>query len=448
MVSPAAGNARGAPAPHSVTLAAHPRCAPYHERPEPVVHWSTSRDLYQLRHVMKENVSNLYTRKHRARALRGALLTLGLASAVVLSACVMEDGEYGEYGDPALAWEDEAEERAIAAEERAITAEERASAEDELPSPDEALLGADLDAEAFAPDAVQLHTHLPIHFGGTFGEEDHNVPVGGLCTPGWTRVNPPTVMHAGHGYCNFFDWVNPGNDADCRAYIHLHHSAGFLYGDCNVDIFEQSTPGSGFSYSASNTNSAQQNTTSYDFTVAAGDLVTVATCGLTGTAFAGDTFLRLFSGAAEVASNDDACAGLGSSITFTAAAAGTLQVRAGCFGSGNCTGTVLVQITPGSFSYSASNTNSAQQNTVNHTVAVSAGKTIRFGTCTVPGSSGTGDTLLRLFNPSGVEVAAGDDNCGALSFVSHTATVSGDYQIRAGCYDSGSCTGTVVVTVQ
>jgi Zn-dependent metalloprotease len=213
-------------------------------------------------------------------------------------------------------------------------------------------------------------------------------------------------------------------------------------------------PGSSFSYSASNTNSAQQNTTNFNISVNAGDRVTVGTCGLTGATFTGDTFLRLFNGATQVASNDDACGGLGSSITHTATSAGTLQVRAGCYSNTSCTGTVVFQITPGtppsggSFSYSASNTNSAQQNTVNQNVTLSAGQSIQFGTCTVPGSSGTGDTFLRLFNPSGVQVASNDDSCGVLSFASHAATTSGTFQIRAGCYSSNSCSGTVAYTVQ
>ena len=211
--------------------------------------------------------------------------------------------------------------------------------------------------------------------------------------------------------------------------------------------------GDQFSYSASNTNSAQQNTTNRTVAVNAGDRVTVATCGLTGSTFTGDTYLRLFSGATQVASNDDACGGVGSSMTYTASAAGTLEVRAGCYSSGSCTGTVVIQITPGSggggsFNYSASNTNSAQQNTVNQNVTLSAGQTIQFGTCTVPGSSGTGDTYLRLYNPSGVQVTSNDDACGVLSFASHSATTSGTYQIRAGCYSSNSCSGTVAYTIQ
>jgi V8-like Glu-specific endopeptidase len=100
------------------------------------------------------------------------------------------------------------------------------------------------------------------------------------------------------------------------------------------------------------------------------------------------------------------------------------------------------------FTYTATNTNSAQQNTTNHNVTLSAGQTLSFGTCTVAGSSGTGDTWLRLYGPTGTQVASNDDACGVLSYASFKATTAGTYQIRAGCYSSNSCSGTVAYTVQ
>lgn len=103
--------------------------------------------------------------------------------------------------------------------------------------------------------------------------------------------------------------------------------------------------------------------------------------------------------------------------------------------------------TPVTFTFTATNTNSASQNTVNRDVTLAAGQTLKFGTCTVPGSSGTGDTYLRLYNGS-TQVASNDDACGALSYASFKATTAGTYQIRAGCYSSGSCSGTVAYTVQ
>jgi hypothetical protein len=102
----------------------------------------------------------------------------------------------------------------------------------------------------------------------------------------------------------------------------------------------------------------------------------------------------------------------------------------------------------GTFSYSATNTNSAQQNTATHNVQVNAGQTLQLGTCSVSGASGSGDTYLRVYGPGGTQVAFNDDACGVLTFLSHTASQTGIYQIRAGCYSSGSCGGTVAYTIQ
>ncbi|WP_164019921.1 serine protease [Pyxidicoccus trucidator] len=100
------------------------------------------------------------------------------------------------------------------------------------------------------------------------------------------------------------------------------------------------------------------------------------------------------------------------------------------------------------FTFTATNTNSAQQNTTNHNVTLTAGQKLSFGTCTVAGSAGTGDTWLRLYNSAGTQVASNDDSCGVLSYAQFTATTAGTYQIRAGCYSSNSCSGTVAYTVQ
>jgi hypothetical protein len=100
----------------------------------------------------------------------------------------------------------------------------------------------------------------------------------------------------------------------------------------------------------------------------------------------------------------------------------------------------------GSFIYSASNTSSATVNTSNYAVNLYAGQLFTVGTCGVPGASGNGDTYLRLFNPSGQEIAWNDDSqgsCGTLSNFSIIVPVSGTYVVRAGCYSSGGCSGTV-----
>ncbi|WP_224248393.1 serine protease [Hyalangium gracile] len=217
-------------------------------------------------------------------------------------------------------------------------------------------------------------------------------------------------------------------------------------------------PPNSYSYNASNTNSAQQNTVNKVVALAAGQAITVATCGVTGATFSGDTYLRLFGPAAtQVASNDDACGGNGSSITYTAATAGNYEIRGGCYSSGSCSATVVWQIgsapppgTGGSYAFSASNTNSAQQNTVNRDITLTAGQKITLGTCGVTGSSASGDTYLRLYGPAATQVAFNDDGCGSgtASNLTFTATTSGSYQIRAGCYQSNSCSGTVAWTIQ
>ncbi len=215
-------------------------------------------------------------------------------------------------------------------------------------------------------------------------------------------------------------------------------------------------PENSFDFNATNTNSAQQNTTNHVIALTAGQTLTVATCGLTGANFSGDTYLRLRNAAGtEVAANDDACGGRGSSITFTATTSGNHEVRAGCYSSGTCSGRVVWEIsggstgpTSGSFSFNATNTNSAQQNTVNGNVTIAAGKTLTVATCGLTGASFTGDTYLRLFNGA-TQAAANDDACGgrgsSLTYTSPTATT---LQIRAGCYSSTTCSGTVVWNIQ
>ena len=119
-----------------------------------------------------------------------------------------------------------------------------------------------------------------------------------------------------------------------------------------------------------------------------------------------------------------------------------------CNGTGVCTaGTCSGGPSSGSFSYSASDTNSATQNTVNLDISMTAGQTLSIGTCGVAGASGVGDTYLRLFDASNVNVAANDDACGVLSFFAFTAPITGVYQVRAGCFSFNSCSGTVAYTL-
>ncbi|NTX62116.1 trypsin-like peptidase domain-containing protein [Myxococcus sp. CA051A] len=220
---------------------------------------------------------------------------------------------------------------------------------------------------------------------------------------------------------------------------------------------EPPPPANSFTYTATNTNNAQQNTTNKKLALTAGQQLTVATCGLTGAKTTGDTYMRLFNPAGtSVATNDDACGGRGSSITFTATTAGEYEVRAGCYSTGSCGGTVVWEIsggnpppaTSGSFAFSGSNTNSAQQATTNRDLTVTAGQVLTVATCGATGASFTGDTYLRLFSGA-TQSAANDDACsGRGSSLSFTATTSGTLQIRAGCYSNTTCSGTVVWNIQ
>ncbi|WP_224240334.1 hypothetical protein [Hyalangium gracile] len=202
-----------------------------------------------------------------------------------------------------------------------------------------------------------------------------------------------------------------------------------------------------YSYSASNTDSAYQNTVNQVVTLTAGQTLTVATCGLPGATFTGDTFLRLYGPLIQLAFNDDACGGTGSSLTFTSTAGGTYEIRGGCYASSSCTATVVWQITyGGSYAFSASNTNDARQNTVNLNVPLTVGQKIDVSTC----GGATGDTYLRLYGPSATQVAANDNSCfnGEGSRLSYTTLTNGTFQIRAGCASSGSCSGTVTWSVE
>ncbi|MFL5358481.1 trypsin-like serine peptidase [Archangium sp.] len=99
------------------------------------------------------------------------------------------------------------------------------------------------------------------------------------------------------------------------------------------------------------------------------------------------------------------------------------------------------------FTYSATNTSSAQQNTVNKSIALNAGDVVEVGTCNLTGASANGDTYLRLNDGSGAQVASNDDSCGGLSsYFKYTVPAGrgGTHVIRAGCYSSVTCGGTVV----
>ncbi|NOK22597.1 serine protease [Corallococcus carmarthensis] len=218
-------------------------------------------------------------------------------------------------------------------------------------------------------------------------------------------------------------------------------------------------PATKYDFTATNTASATRNTVNGTVTLTAGQKLTVGTCGVTGAALtSGDSWLRLRGpSGAEVASNDDAC-GAGSKLTFTATVAGTYEVRAGCYQNGACAGTVAWEIaqgsaaTQGSFAFNVSNTSNATQNTANGDVTLQAGQSLTFGSCGVGSATGSGDTVVRLFNAAGQQVTFNDDasGCGSLSRAAYTAPASagGTYQIRVGCFGNEACNGTVAWTIQ
>jgi hypothetical protein len=99
-------------------------------------------------------------------------------------------------------------------------------------------------------------------------------------------------------------------------------------------------------YSASDTNSATQNYVVLSFNAYATTVVTLGTCGVPGASNTGDTFLRVFdpSNSVEIVSNDDACGGAGSNISFIPSVSDAhIIIHAGCWGAGSCSGTIAVR---------------------------------------------------------------------------------------------------------
>jgi hypothetical protein len=102
--------------------------------------------------------------------------------------------------------------------------------------------------------------------------------------------------------------------------------------------------------------------------------------------------------------------------------------------------------------YSASDTDFAQHPT--HSIIVPlgffrAGTTIRVGTCNgggdLPSATFTGDTYLRLIDDNGGQLTESDDTsgCGLGSYVVYTVPYSQNLTLKAGCYSSGSCSGSL-----
>jgi hypothetical protein len=98
------------------------------------------------------------------------------------------------------------------------------------------------------------------------------------------------------------------------------------------------------SYSASYTYSATTNTANLYFNLAAGETITLGTCGVNGASGSGDTYLRFYGpNGAQVAYSDDGC-GVLSNFTYAVPVTGTYLLRSGCFGNGACSGTVAYRL--------------------------------------------------------------------------------------------------------
>lgn len=113
--------------------------------------------------------------------------------------------------------------------------------------------------------------------------------------------------------------------------------------------------------------------------------------------------------------------------------------------------------------YAKAWTNSANQGYEHFTVpggALVVGQRLRLSTCGdavggLTGASGAGNTYLRLFDPSGNEVAENDDAspagpCGTLSTIDFTIPTGGAgvYTLRAGCFGATACRATVAAQVK
>jgi hypothetical protein len=174
--------------------------------------------------------------------------------------------------------------------------------------------------------------------GGTWGRS-YDVVVGNMCNTGYVRDYANAYKLSGGGHCGVVGWYSD-DMMDCRVRVHVGVSS-FSSGTCAWQVYARRV--FYFDYIASNTNSAQQATTDTPVALQAGQTLTVGTCGLPGVSASGDTYLRLNGPSGQiVASNDDACSSLSSSMIYTVPPGGdgTYVIKAGCYSSGSCSGRV------------------------------------------------------------------------------------------------------------
>jgi hypothetical protein len=196
--------------------------------------------------------------------------------------------------------------------------------------------------EGDATDGLVLYDDGTFNYsGGTWGRS-YNVLLSATC-PGYERSFAEAYTLTGRGSCNVVGWYSQDAN-DCRVVVHVGVPS-FKEGTCAWQVYADQR--GYYSYSASNTNSAQQNTVDTKIPLQAGNVIEVGTCGLPNASASGDTYLRLIAPNGQVAAlNDDACSSLSSRLIYTVppGAEGKYVVKAGCFASGACSGTVAWQI--------------------------------------------------------------------------------------------------------
>jgi hypothetical protein len=196
--------------------------------------------------------------------------------------------------------------------------------------------------EGDATDGLVLYDDGTFGYsGGTWGRS-YNVLLSAKC-PGYERSFAEAYTITGRGSCNVVDWYSY-DTSDCRVVVHVGVPS-FKEGTCAWQVYADQR--GYFSYSASNTNSAQQNTVDTKIPLQAGNVIEVGTCGLPNTSASGDTYLRLIAPNGQIAAlNDDACSSLSSRLIYTVppGADGKYVVKAGCYASSACSGTVAWQI--------------------------------------------------------------------------------------------------------
>lgn len=218
-------------------------------------------------------------------------------------------------------------------------------------------------------------------------------------------------------------------------------------------------------YAASNTDYTSVGYAAFPITVSPNEAVMLGTCDINEGVYAGDTYLRLYNGTTQVASDDEDCiSGVGGSrmkFLNSGPSSLNLEIRAGCWASGACSGTVAVSRRKGIFAFNVSNTNNATVNFFSRRVYYNAGDVALISTCAYnayTASVTSGDTYLRLDREVSAgafsEVASNDNSpsgasrCGSASTIRYDVQSSGYYRIRAGCAVNGSCAGSFAAYVE